>query len=295
MSTPDARAPQRVFRHNAMATCFELHIAGQHLDYAGQAASAAFSELDRLEGLLSRYQESSEISCINALEPGAFLKVSPDTFECLRTALEMHSLTGGAFDPTIGHATSGSRVPASAKKARLELDPATLAVRVLDAKASLDLGAIGKGFALDRMAEVLRGWQVDQVLLVGGGSSVLAMDRPLGSGGWEITLGAGTQKRHVWLERQSVGSSGTSVKGKHILDPLSLEPPSHVHRAWALCDSAAESDALSTAWMCLSEEEVREVCASRPRTGAILQPREDSIDLVEIGFAREMLRIPPVA
>ncbi len=290
MSGDAPGGPMRVFRHNAMATCFELHVAGHDEAYSRQASTAAFEELDRIEGLLSRYRESSDISCINALAPGESVRVSPDTFDCLEVSLRMHALTGGAFDPMIGRATLGAGQPGDAPKGTLELDPSSLTVRVVGGQASIDLGAIGKGFALDRMAEVLGGWGAERTLLVGGGSSVLAMDAPEGTKGWEITLGAGVLQRHLWLVRQSVGSTGTSVKGNHILDPISLTPPVHVHRTWALCDSAAESDALSTAWMCLSREEVEEICAGRPRTGAILQIRPDSSDLVAIGFASEMLR-----
>ena len=290
MSGSASTALPHIFRHNAMATCFEIHVSGLDGSYCGQAAAAAFSELDRLEGLLSRYRESSEISCINALAPGESIRVSPDTFDCLEVSLRMHALTGGAFDPTIGKATLGAAQVPDSPKGTLELDPSALTVRVTGGQASIDLGAIGKGFALDRMAEVLGAWDAAQSLLVGGGSSVLAMDPPTNTPGWEITLGSGALQRRLWLTRQSVGSSGTSVKGNHILDPLSLEPPNHVHRTWALCDSAAESDALSTAWMCLGRDEVDEICASRPRTGAILQVRPDSTQLVVIGSAREMLR-----
>ena len=285
-----AESQVTVFKHNAMATGFEVHVSGQPRAYAEQAAGAAFKELERLEGLLSRYQETSEISCINQLAPGASLRISPDTFECLEVALRMHALTGGAYDLTLGRATSGSAAVEIGPKGSLELEPANLSVTVQGAPVALDLGAIGKGFALDRMAEVLNEWQVVQALLVGGSSSILAMDRPAGTPGWEISLGSGKLQRRLWLERQSVGSSGTSVKGQHILDPITLRPPSHVHRAWAISDLAAESDALSTAWMCLSREEVQEVCESRPRTGAILQAGSGSQELIVIGYAKEILK-----
>lgn len=289
MTGDPAAPPVHLFRHHAMATSFEVHVAGQERQYAEQAAAASFAELDRLEGLLSRYQESSEISCINRLAPGESFRVSPDTLDCLGVALRLHALTGGAFDPALGHSTGGARAQSEPPRGRLDLDPATLTVTVSEAAVALDLGAIGKGYSLDRMAEVLGEWGVARALLVGGGSSILALDRPEGSRGWEITLGSGTLRRNIWLERQSVGSSGTSVKGQHILDPLTLKPPTLVHRTWALCDSAAESDALSTAWMCLSQEEIAEICGSRPRTGAILQPKPDSENLVVIGFAREFV------
>ena len=283
-------ATRQVLGHNAMATRFEVHVAGQPPAYAEQAAAAAFAELDRLEGLLSRYQETSEISCINRLRPGESMRVSPDTFDCLEVALRMHALTGGAFDPTLGRATLGAADAAGLPRGTLELDPSALTATVRNAEVALDLGAIGKGFALDRMAVVLREWGVTAALLVGGGSSVLALEPPADEPGWEVNLGSGALRRSLWLDRLSVGSSGTSVKGQHILDPITLIPPAHVHRTWAVCDSAAESDALSTAWMCLSTEEIEEICASRPRTGAILQAESDSAALVVIGFAHQALK-----
>jgi len=264
MSTP------HLFQHEAMATTFELRIAGHPAAYAGQAAAACFALADRLEDVLSRYRETSDIACINRLAPGEVFRITADTAACLALALEMTALTGGAFDPTLGLATG-----------RLLLDPEGLAVQVLDGPVSLDLGAIGKGFALDRMAALLGEWDVSRALLVAGGSSLLALDGPNDDTTWEV--GVGEPSRPFSLRHRAVGASGTTVKGAHILDPLTRSPARGVARAWAFDASAAAADALSTAWMVLSPAEIAEVCRLRPQSAAILQPVLGAPELLFVG------------
>ncbi len=283
MSTP------HLFQHEAMATTFELRIAGHPASYAGQAAAACFALADRLEDVLSRYRETSDIACINRLAPGEVFRITADTAACLALALELSALTGGAFDPTLGHATDRLRAPPFAlrpspfapPRGRLLLDPEGLAVQVLDGPVSLDLGAIGKGFALDCMADLLGEWGVTRALLIAGGSSLLALDGPDADTPWEV--GVGEPSRPFPLRHRAVGASGTTVKGAHILDPLTRSPARGVARAWAFDDSAAIADALSTAWMVLSPAETAEVCRKRPQTAAVLQPVLGAPGLLFVG------------
>ena len=127
-----------------------------------------------------------------------------------------------------------------------------------------DLGAIGKGFALDRMAELLRSWDCPSFLLVAGGSSILAGDPPKDTAGWSCGLGDDHAPQRFFLTHTSLSGSGLAVKGNHILDPRTGQPALRQNRAWALADTAAESDALSTACMVLSEPELEEVLAQDP-------------------------------
>ncbi len=132
------------FSHAAMATVFEVHCAHPDPAYARQAAQAAFDLVDRLEGELSRFIANSDVSRINHLAVGESTRVSPGTMECLEIAWHLHALTGGAFDVTIGSGIG-----------RLELVPEDFTVLAREGGARLDLGGIGKGYAVDRMAEVL--------------------------------------------------------------------------------------------------------------------------------------------
>ena len=115
--------------------------------YAAQAAQAAFDLVDRLERELSRFLPNSDITRINHLAAGERTRVAPTTLECLVIARHMFDLTGGAFDVSIG-----TGLPS------LELDPDESLVLATTAGVRLDLGGIGKGYAVDLMAEVLEEW-----------------------------------------------------------------------------------------------------------------------------------------
>ena len=159
-----------------MNTVFEVFCAHDDPGYAGQAAQAGFELVDRLEQEMSRFIANSDIARINALGAGRATRVSPWTMECLDIAWRMHALTAGAFDISIG---SGLE--------RLELRDG-FEVRAREEGARLDLGGIGKGYAVDRVAELLGEWEVPRALIHGGFSSVLALDPPPGRDGWPLTL-----------------------------------------------------------------------------------------------------------
>ena len=156
-----------------MATVFEVHCVARRRAIRRQAAHAAFDLVDRLEQELSRFIANSDISRVNHLAAGQSTRVSPWTMECLEIARHIYDLTGGAFDVSIG---SGLE--------RLELVPDEFTVHAREAGARLDLGGIGKGYAVDRMAEVLEEWEIPRALVHGGFSSVLALDlRRIETGG----------------------------------------------------------------------------------------------------------------
>lgn len=236
-----------------MATHFQARLAGGDKTYAAQTAQAAFALVDKLESLLSRFRAGSDISQIAQLASGETLRVSEPVFACLALARKMELATRGAFSITASALQSQPAPP------RWTLQ--NCSVRCDGGKPEFDLGAIGKGFALDRMAEVLREWSCPAFLLVAGGSSILAGDAPAGLAGWSCGLGEDHSPCRYWLKNVSLSGSGLAVKGKHILDPRTGQPAQRQHRAWALGDTAAESDALSTACMVLTEAEIAEILA----------------------------------
>jgi len=244
-----------VFNHHAMATQFQVRIADEAKTYAAQAAQAAFALTDELESLLSRFRANSDIAQLAQIAPGEKLRVSEPVFACLQLAQRLEFATRGAFSVT---ATALKNQPT---RPLWSLLPAEFSVRCDSGKLEFDLGAIGKGFALDRMAEVLREWEGPAFLLVAGGSSILAGDAPMETAGWSCGLGDDNSPQRYWLKNISLSGSGLAVKGKHIFDPRTGQPARRQNRAWALADSAAESDALSTAAMVLTESEIAEVVA----------------------------------
>ena len=205
------------FSHEAMATVFEIHCDHADARYAGQAAVEAFALVDRLEQQLSRFVGNSDVSRVNALAAGEATRVSPWTLECLEIALRMHEVTGGAFDVSLGSGLEG-----------LELDPEEFAVRAGADGIRVDLGGIGKGYAVDRVAELLEEWGIPRALVHGGFSSVRALDAPADADGWALALRAPGPGDTPVLARlsavqRSLSASGTQ-KGAHIRDPRSGSP-----------------------------------------------------------------------
>ncbi len=253
------------FNHAAMATHFQVRVATDDKAYASQAAQAAFDMVDSLESCLSRFRSDSDIARISDLAPGEMMRLSEPAFACLQVAKRMDQATRSAFCPT----------PA-ALKTQLSLPLWNLlqgehAILCVSGRLEFDLGAIGKGFALDRMAALLRDWDCPSFLLVAGGSSILAGDQPAGRLGWSCGLGEDDFSHRLLLTHASLSGSGLAVKGSHILDPRTGRPALRQNRAWVLADTAAESDALSTACMVLSEQEIQEVLAQNDSWLAFLQ------------------------
>jgi thiamine biosynthesis lipoprotein len=253
-----------VFRHHAMATHFECRIAGEDQSYAEQAARTTFDLVNRLEGLLSRFIENSEISQIAQLAPGEKLRLSEPTFACLSIARKMERVTHNAFSIAPTALQSQPAMPA------WTLIREELAIRCDSGRLEFDLGAIGKGFALDRMAQQLAEWGCPSFLIVAGGSSVLAGAAPPNTRGWSSGLGDDRADKRYWLEHCSLSGSGVAVKGNHILDPRTGKIAQQRFRAWAIASTAAESDALSTACMVLSEPEMIECLAGDPERIVLL-------------------------
>jgi FAD:protein FMN transferase len=252
-----------------MATVFEVFTAHDDRHYASQAAQEAFDLVDRLERELSRFVANSDISRINGLGAGQETRVSPSTFECLTVARHVFDLTAGAFDIAIG-----SGLPA------LELHD-DLRVRARSG-VRLDLGAIGKGYAVDLMAEVLEEWELGPALVHGGFSSVLALEPPPGHAGWPLTMsapgGPARVLQRLMVTQTALGASGLQ-KGDHIRDPRTGAPVRGRVAAWASVSRpprpgagqvgdaprvAAAADALATAFMIMGHDEIRALCDASP-------------------------------
>jgi thiamine biosynthesis lipoprotein len=242
----------------AMRTVFA--VTASHADplYAQQAVRAALEELAWLEDRLSRFRPASDIGQLNRLPPGESLIVAPETLACLQTALEIAEATEGAFD--IAYASPPPSGP------RIRLDPATSSVEMLASGTQLDLGAIGKGFALDRMAAILADWDLDAIMLWASTSTVLARGKP----GQPVWIGPEAARRLVLLDNAALSASGTAVQGLHIIDPRTGRPATHRTRCWAKAPTAAVADALSTAFMVMADAEIAAYCQRHPDVSAFL-------------------------
>ena len=270
------------FQHEAMATHWEVVVAGQERDYSQQAAEATFRELDRLESILSRFIESSDISRANNLGRGETTSISDETLDCLLLAADISLVTGRAFDPAYA---SLRPVDLSPEVPPYTLDPFAHTLTSLATRLQLDLGAVGKGYALDRMAEILREWDITAASLNAGGSSVLALGAPSPTdAGWPVGLGEGRCHRTIALRDASLSGSGIAVQGAHLIDPRTGNPAPRTSRTWAYAPNAAQADALSTAFFVMVEAEIAALCSAHPQIGAALTAPGD--DLIIHGALR---------
>ncbi len=265
------------FSHSAMAAHCEIYCAHFDEQYAQQAAMHAFDLAGRLEQELSRFVENSDISRINHLAAGESLRVGISTMDCLEIARFVYAETDGAFDVSIGTGFEN-----------LELVPEEYMVRAHAAGIRLDLGGIGKGYAVDRMAEMLEDWEVGRALLHAGFSSVVALAPPVGRGGWPLSLSVpegGLVLTRISANGHAVSGSGIRKKD-HIINPKAKQPARLRSAVWVAGprsvlgnmsvssrtaldakhgkSPAAVADALSTAFMILSEKEIEEFCRRVP-------------------------------
>lgn len=248
---------EHTFWHEAMGAIFRITVAHRDAHYARQAVADAWDELDRLEARLSRFIPSSDIARIGRLAAGQETVVHPDTWQCLRIAAQVEADTDGAFD--IAYAMRSGR-----GSGRLwEVDRQRPAVRVLASGLPLDLGGIGKGFALDRLAALLADWEVNRALLDAGQSTLLAREPPPGRPGWAIRLGEGAGSLDRSLCRRAIAASGTAMRGAHIIDPHTGAAVRTAARVWVVAESAARADALSTALLVLGPQAAGAFCRRR--------------------------------
>jgi thiamine biosynthesis lipoprotein len=291
------------FSHEAMATTYEVIVVHEDERYAQQAAAAAFEEVNRLEADLSRFIENSDISQINSLPVGRPLVLGLPAFECLEISRRLYDQTNGAFDITIGsllkcwRSDDGkSRTPTDEQlnlaRQRTGMDLLRLnaqehTVEVLVEGVQVDLGGMGKGYAVDQMAKLLREWSIDVALVHGGYSSVLALDAPPDMEGWPVTLSRpGKQKTtlaKLYFHGRALSGSGLQ-KGQHIIDPRTGRPVRAKRAAWSSAPDAATGDALSTAFMVMDPDEIKEYCRRHPDVAAMI------ILQAEDGRKEEMLR-----
>jgi thiamine biosynthesis lipoprotein len=288
----------------AMATTFEVAIPYGTPD-AVAAAEAALDLIDSIEDQLTVFRDSSEVARLNSKAVAESVVVSESLFRLLETCSAISLETAGAFDPATGAMTKAwgfyrreGRLPPPAERTaamhasgmrHVVLDPDRRCVKFRRPGLELNFGGIGKGYALDLAAELLRrNWGVRSALLHGGGSSVYAVGHPPGQlDGWVIDLKHPTDETRtlgsVRLKDEGFGTSAATFQffefqGKklgHVLDPRVGWPAEGTAAATVVAPTAAEADAWSTAAFVLGIDGSRPLFLSRPRLGAVLLAEGD--------------------
>ena len=251
------------YASDAMKTTFRLFVPGGDRALVDSAVSEAFQKLEELEGVLSRYAPGSDISRINAMDAGETLFLSDECDRCLRLAIEASSTTGGRFDPCAGTmidaVKSGSGV-AGTVRGVVSLDEHRPLVKCLEAGRVLDLGAIGKGFALERMGEILATHGIADALLTSGASTILAM----GSMDWPLDIPHSAGTRRLLLRDSALAASGNSQQGAHIVNPENGMAARTFENVWVIHPRAPLADAFSTACFTMTPGDIADFTALLP-------------------------------
>ena len=244
----------RHFPHEAMNTTFHLRFPAESQGAADMAIEC-FRELDLLEQKLSRFLEDSDIARINIMAAGETLYIAEETHACLLAALEMYAATGGLFDITLGrsirHRKDAEDGPTPPLAGQILIHPERPAVTCIEPGRELDLGGIGKGFALDHMAAILESWDATACLLSAGASTHLAF----GENEWPMELSGDSSSLSLPLSRAALSASGTGIQGSHIVHP-DPDAPLATGRQWVVATSAAIADAWSTALILAPPDEI---------------------------------------
>jgi len=269
----------------AMATEFAILLPPQSLD-AVELAVTTLEKLDQIEQTLTIYDDGSEVSQINRVAGRRPVPTSKPTFQLIERALQWSQRTGGAFDITAGPLVkawgftdrSGRKPSADEVKValakvgyhHLQLNQEHQTVQFALPEMSINLGGIGKGDALDQVADELRRGGLNDFLLHGGSSSVLAAgDQIANSGlGWPIGIAHPTKPKRrlagVRLRNQALATSGSGKqffhhRGKrygHVIDPRTGFPAGDLASLTVITDSAADADACGTGLFVAGSNEI---------------------------------------
>lgn len=286
----------------AMACQFELLFNMHQYSQSGEATGEAFALIDQLEDQMTVYRDHSEISQLNQLAFHQPVKLESRLFELLTLAKEISAATGGAFDVTSGQLSklwgfeqrSGEIPDSSAIEKTIGVtgfdhvklnDPQTVSFAIDGLK--VNLGGIGKGYAIDRVASLLRIEGIEDFAIHGGQSSVLCAGKNTtqsdnASNGWPIGLSHPVLPEYrlatFHLTDQALGTSGSGRQGffhqgkryGHIIDPRTGWPTDRFLSTTVITPSAALSDALATAFFVMPIEEIEAYCRQHTDVGAVI-------------------------
>jgi thiamine biosynthesis lipoprotein len=289
-SAPAEDVPYRQSRV-VMGTAAEIQVYHADQRVAEQAIAAALDEMQRVERLLSNYRPDSELSRMNRDAPKAPFAASGELYDFVKRCRSYFDETLGTFDPTVGPVVRAwgfftsrparpSTEAAAAAKARsgfdkVRLDDASRSVAYAVDGVELDPGGIGKGYAVDRAADVLRHSGISSALVSAGGSTLYALGHPPNRQGWEVGVkdpaAPSRLLRLVMLRDNSLSTSGVAQKYVladghrygHIIDPRTGEPGEAMCQVTLVAPTATDSDALTKAAFLLSRDAVVRLFAMR--------------------------------
>ena len=285
-----------------MGTVFEIAAYDRSSEHASQAIEKAFQEIVRLDDLMSNYKSDSALSHLNRSAHFHAERVPSDLYAVIDQAVQFSRLSEGKFDISIAPlvnlwkaALRGEGTPSLAQQEdvrgcvgyeKIELTPPDR-ISFRSSCLQLDLGAIGKGYAVDRAAEVLHSLGIRDALINAGGSTILAMGSPPDQTAWLVHLRDPSNKidPQVMLKDGSVSTSEQTPPGLlgndsagHIIDPNTGMPLKTVFAVSAVSRTATVSDALSTTLLLLGPTKGKALVKSMVDVSAIWISHEAQVE-----------------
>ncbi len=293
-----AAEPQLFSRSRpAMGTVFTIYLYASDQQQASTQFEAAFEEIERLEEALSNYRSSSELSRINRLAAHEAVTTDPEVFQLIKRSLEYSRQTDGAFDITVGPLMRAwgffrgkGHYPTAAELAQARtsvgwknviLDPVARTVRFTTPGVELDLGAIGKGYTVDRVVAILEDTGITSALVDAGSSTLYALGAPPGQAGWTVRVPQPADRtktlKKVLLRDQSLSTSGSYEKffrlnGRtycHIMDPRTGRPVEGVLQTTVIAPDGITTDALSTSTFVMGPAAGKKLLEFVPKSSAL--------------------------
>ena len=276
-----------------MGTVFEIAAYDHSPEHASKAIEKAFQEIVRIDDLFSNYKPDSALSNLNRSAHFHTEKIPPDLYRVIEQSMQFSRLSDGKFDISVAPLVDlwkaalrgeGTPTPARQEEVRgcvgyekIELTPPDQ-ISFRSPCLQLDLGAIGKGYAVDRAAEVLRSLGIRDALINAGGSTILAMGSPPNQTAWLVHLRDPSNKidPQVMLKDESVSTSeqtAASLLGNdsagHIIDPGTGMALKTIFAVSAVSKTATVSDGLSTTLLLLGPTKGRELIKNTADVSAI--------------------------
>lgn len=295
------------FSQNLMGCEFEFTFNQNQYPQAADTAMTMFERIAELEAEMTIYDSESAISRLNNSPAGTRVEVSADLFHCLELAQQISHNTNGAFDissgplskvwgfdqrrPAVPEKQAAAAALAKVNFRHVLLDPKSSTVLLEKPGMKINLGGIGKGYALDECSRMAREQGVTNVMIQGGQSSVVALGDQAnlaeGERGWRVGIShpqhSETRLEELLLDNLCLSTSGSSrqaffhqgTKLSHIIDPRTGRPAENHISSTVVTNSAASTDALATAVCLMTETEVMELCQQNPGISILLATQND--------------------
>ncbi|PYQ02521.1 MAG: FAD:protein FMN transferase [Acidobacteria bacterium] len=278
-AAPEAQLARHEASRMSMGCAYAIVAYGRDGAALPGIVEAAFDEVDRIDRLMSHYKPESALSRLNREAASGPVAVDPELFGLIAESLRYSRESDGAFDISVGPLMKawgffrgGGRVPGSDELAELRgrvgyehvvLDPAHKTIRFDRPGVELDLGGIAKGYAVDKVVELLRKRQVASALVSAGGSTVFGLGAPPGKPAWEVgvqdPVDPDATALTVRLKDRALSVSGSyeksfekdGVRYSHIMDPRAGRPVQGVLSVAVLTGDGTAGDALDDAFFVL--------------------------------------------